>query len=256
VSAIAPFLACALVSVLGLAAPAAAEAPFFAGRTVDLIVGMPPGGGEDAYARLVQRHLATHVPGAPTIVVQNVPGAGSLRSVFAVSRAAADGTVIGSFSSSLIIEAIAAPERAQVDLRDFAFLGNVSEDIRVCYVSSAIGVRGIADLARREPVAFGATAVGTSGNVDAAILRKLMGVRIKEVDGYAGSAAKRLAIENGEIAGDCGGFTSLPEGWLKDGRITILVRMSPRPCCPGSTAPFRSPAICCATPATATSMIF
>ncbi len=201
--------------------------PFFSGKTVKMIVGMPPGGGVDAYARLVQRHLGRLVPGAPAIIVQNMPGAGSLRSVVALVNSPHDGTVIGTFSSSLITEAISAPERVKVDFRSFAFIGNVSEDIRVCYIRSASGVRSWQDLLARDQIIFGATAPGTSGNIDAAMLRNLFGVKLKQVQGYAGSADKRLALEKGEIDGDCGGWTSIPQDWLRDRKINVLIRLSP-----------------------------
>src|SRR5260370_7478160 len=84
--------------------------------------------------------MTRHLAGAPAIVVQNMPGGGSLRSVMALTNAGDDGTVIGTFSSSLITEAISTPERVKVDFRSYAFIGNVSEDIRVCYVSPATGV--------------------------------------------------------------------------------------------------------------------
>jgi len=206
-------------------APAGAEDAFAPGRTVKIIVGMPPGGGVDAYARLLQRHLVRHLPGGPAIVVQNMPGAGSLRSVMALAAAGDDGATIGTFSSSLITEAISAPERVKVDFRNYAFIGNVSEDIRVCYVSRASGVRNWHDLLARDRINFGATAPGTSGNIDTAMLRNLFGVKLKQVQGYAGSADKRLALEKGEIDGDCGGFTALSEDTLR--KINLMVRLSP-----------------------------
>jgi len=206
--------------------PAAAQAP---AKGIEILVGMPPGGGVDAYARLVQRHLPAQLKGAPTVVVQNMPGAGSLRSVLALSHAAEDGSVIGTFSSSLILQAIAAPDRVQqLDFRNFTFLGNIAEDIRVCYVRTAIGIESLAAV-KTSPttVSFAATARGTSGNIDAAVLRNLFGMKIKQVDGYEGSAAKRLAIENGEVDGDCGGFGEIPKAWLDAKKVHILVRMSP-----------------------------
>jgi tripartite-type tricarboxylate transporter receptor subunit TctC len=207
------------------ATSAPAEPALFSGKGLKLIVGMPPGGGVDSYARLVQRHLARFLPGAPAIVVQNMPGAGSLRSVIALANAPDD--AIGTFSSSLITEAIALPERVKVDFRSFAFVGNVSEDVRVCYLRSALGVRSWPDLLTRQQIIFGATAAGTSGNVDTAMLRDLFGVRLKQVQGYAGSADKKLALEKGEIDGDCGGFTALPQDWLQTPKINIVLRLSP-----------------------------
>jgi tripartite-type tricarboxylate transporter receptor subunit TctC len=201
------------------------ETASFDDKPIKIIVGMPPGGGVDSYARLVQRHLARFLAGTPTIVVQNMPGAGSLRSVMALANSSEE--AIGTFSSSLITEAISAPDRVKLDFRNFAAVGNVSEDIRVCYTRSAIGVRRWSELLSREQVIFGATAPGTSGNIDTAMLRNLFGVKLKQVQGYAGSADKRLALEKGEIDGDCGGFTSLPEDWLRGRKIDVLVRLSP-----------------------------
>src|SRR5256886_16680799 len=88
---------------------------FHSGKTLRIIVGLPPGGGADAYARLVQRHFGRHVPGRPTIVTQNMPGAGSQRSVMALNTSPEDGTVLAHFSSGLLTEAIAAPSKVRLD---------------------------------------------------------------------------------------------------------------------------------------------
>jgi tripartite-type tricarboxylate transporter receptor subunit TctC len=219
------------VASLTLAATGSATAQdvrsVFSGKTLDMIVGMPPGGGADAYARLVQRHLAAHLPGAASIVVENVPGAGSLKSLLYLDGLPADGTAIGTFSSGLLTEAITSPKRVRIDFRKYAWIGNVSPDVRVCYVRHGAGVRTWQDLLARSQVIFAASARGTAGNVDAAMLRELFGVKLKEVEGYAGSAAKRLAVERGEVDGDCGGWTSIPQDWRRDGKIDVVVRLSP-----------------------------
>ena len=222
----------AAIALLALGLPAgpsnAQEAPsFYAGKIIKLIVGLPPGGGADAYARLVQRHLGRHTAGTPTIIIQNMPGAGSLRSVMALNAAPEDGTVMAHFSSALLSEAITAPERVRLDFRSYAWLGNISEDVRVCYLRSASGIRNWNDMLARNEVIFGATAQGNAGNVDTALLRNLFGVKVKQVSGYAGSAEKRLAVEKGEIDGDCGGWTSVPDDWLRDRKINVMVRLSP-----------------------------
>jgi hypothetical protein len=227
-----PAAAVAAVALMALALPAAAQETqsaqaFYAGKTIKLIVGLPPGGGADAYARLVQRHLGRHIPGTPAILIQNMPGAGSLRSVMALNASPEDGTVMAHFSSGLLTEAITAPERVRVDFRNFAWLGNVSEDVRVCYLRSASGVRNWQDMLARKEVVFGATAQGNAGNVDTELLRNLFGVKVKQVSGYAGSAEKRLAVEKGEIDGDCGGWTSVPDDWLRDRKINVMIRLSP-----------------------------
>jgi len=224
--------AAAAIALLALGLSASAQETqsaqaFYAGKTIKLIVGLPPGGGADAYARLVQRHLGRHIPGTPAILIQNMPGAGSLRSVMALNASPEDGTVMAHFSSALLSEAITAPERVRVDFRSYAWLGNVSEDVRVCYLRSASGIRNWHDMIARHEVVFGATAQGNAGNVDTAMLRNLFGVKLKQVSGYAGSAEKRLAVEKGEIDGDCGGWTSVPDDWLRDHKINVMIRLSP-----------------------------
>jgi len=209
----------------------AAEQPhaFYAGKHITIVVGLPPGGGADAYARLVQHYLPRHIEGAPTVVVQNMPGAGSLKSVtYLNTTAPADGTVIATFSSALIEEALTAPERVKVDFRGYKWIGNVSEDVRVCYVWGASGVKNWQDMIGRQKALFmGATAPGTAGNADTAMLQHLFGVKIRQVQGYAGSADKRLAVERHEIDGDCGGWTAVPDDWLRDKKINVVVRLSP-----------------------------
>jgi len=200
---------------------------FYTGKTLRILVGLPPGGGADAYARLVQRHLGRHVPGAPAVVAQNMPGAGTLRSVMALNTSPEDGTVLAHFSSALLTEAITAPDKVKLDFRSFSWLGNVSEDVRVCYVRSVAGIQTWQDMVASNLVVFGATAPGTAGNVDTAMLRNLFGIKLRQVQGYAGSAEKRIAIERGEIDGDCGGFTSVPEDWLRESRIKVVIRLSP-----------------------------
>ena len=223
---------CCIVAIVFIlradAAPAQeSAAAFYAGKTIKLFVGLPPGGGADAYARLVQRHLGRHISGSPTVVVQSMPGAGSLRSVMALNAADADGTAMVHFSSGLLTEAITSPDRVKVDFRSYAFIGNVSEDVRVCYLRSGAGVRNWAEMMAHPGVIFAGSAAGTAGNANIAMLRNLFGVPLKIVQGYAGSAAKRLAIERGEVDGDCGGWTSVPANWLAERKINLIVRLSP-----------------------------
>jgi tripartite-type tricarboxylate transporter receptor subunit TctC len=196
--------------------------------SINLIVGMPPGGSVDAYGRLVQRHIARFLPAKPTIVVQNKPGAGSLLSVLAVANGRpADGLMMGTFSASLIPAAVADPARFKIDFRNFRFIGKVGQDYRVCYVRSATGIKNLKDLATHSGVTFAATAPGTSGNLNLAILKDLLKLPLKPVLGYEGSAAKRLAFERGEVDGDCGGVESIPLEWLANGTINLLVRFLP-----------------------------
>jgi len=211
------------------AAPAAAQdaASFYRGKTVRIVVGFSSGGGYDVYARVLARHLARHIPGTPSVVVQNMPGAASLKSVqYLTAGAPADGTLITTFNPGLITQSLTVPEKVGLSFLDYAWIGNVSEDFRVCYTWNGTGIRTWQDLLARPKVNFGNTGVGTSAYIDNRILSELFGVRMNMVMGYPGSADKRIAIERGELDGDCGSWTSMPEEWLRDSKITVHVRFS------------------------------
>jgi tripartite-type tricarboxylate transporter receptor subunit TctC len=222
-----------LLSSWAAIGPARAEdaASFFSGKTLRIVVGLPPGGAADAYARLVQRHLGAHLPGAPPIIVENVPGAGTAKSVAYMETLPPDGTAIVTFSFGLLTEAITSPERVKLDFRKAGWVGNVSEDARVCYLWHTTGVHDWHDLLARQDVVFSASAPGTAGYVDAAMLRELFGAHVKQINGYPGSAEMRLAVEKGEVDGSCGGWTAMPEDWLRGGKIgakvNVVVRLSP-----------------------------
>ena len=221
-----------------LAAPAAAQdaATFYKGKTVRLVVGFTPGGGYDVYARALGRHFGRHIPGNPTVVVQNMPGAASLKSVqYLNAGAPADGTVITTFNPGLITQSLTAPDKVPVKFLDYAWIGNVSEDFRVCFTWNATGVRSWQDFLAKNRLVFGNTGVGTSAYIDDRMLSDLFGAKLHAVMGYPGSADKRVAIERGELDGDCGSWTSLPEDWLRDGKITLLIRFS-RKLAPGMPA--------------------
>ena len=220
------------------AAPAAAQdvAGFYKGKTVRIVVGFSAGGGYDHYARVLSRHLGRHIPGNPTVIVQNMPGAASLNSVKFLSAAApADGTVINAFNPGLITQSLTVPQKVGVNFLNFGWVGNISEDFRVCHTWNGTGIRTWQDLLARPKVTVGNTGVGTSAYIDNRILSDLFGVKLHQVMGYPGSAEKRIAIERGELDGDCGSWTSLPVEWLSDKKITIHIRYS-RTLVPGMPA--------------------
>jgi tripartite-type tricarboxylate transporter receptor subunit TctC len=220
----------ALLAVWLLSAlPAGAQdaASFYKGKTVRIVVGFAPGGGYDLYARLVARHYARHIPGSPTVVVQNMPGAASLKSVqYLTAGAPTDGTLITTFNPGLITQSLTSPDKTPVKFLDYAWIGNVSEDFRVCFTWNATGIKSWQDFLARNRVAFGNTGVGTSAYIDDRILSDLFGVKLRAVMGYPGSAEKLIAIERGELDGDCGSWTSLPDDWLREKKITLLIRFS------------------------------
>jgi tripartite-type tricarboxylate transporter receptor subunit TctC len=230
--------ATAICVSLAFMAPATAQdvASFYKGKTIRIIVGFTPGGGYDIYARALARHYGRHIPGNPTVVVQNMPGAASLKSVQYLSAGApADGTLITTFNPGLITQSLTAPEKVSVKFLDYAWIGNVSEDFRVCFTWNGTGIKNWQDFLARDKVTFGNTGVGTSAYIDDRMLSDLFGVKLHAVMGYPGSADKRVAIERGELDGDCGSWTSMPEDWLRDKKVTMLIRFS-RQLVPGMPA--------------------
>jgi tripartite-type tricarboxylate transporter receptor subunit TctC len=222
-------LAIATLSIAGME-PGAAQDPaaFYRGKTVRIVVGFSSGGGYDVYARVLARHIGRYIPGNPTVVVQNMPGAASLKSVqFLTTGAPADGTLITTFNPGLITQSLTAPDKVgNVNFLDYAWVGNVSEDFRVCYTWNGTGIKNFQELLARPKVNFGNTGVGTSAYIDNRIVSELFGVKVNMVKGYPGSADKRIAIERGELDGDCGSWTSMPEEWLRDSKITVHIRFS------------------------------
>jgi len=222
-------LATAACCITGTA-PGAAQDPaaFYRGKTVRIVVGFSSGGGYDVYARVLARHIGRYIPGNPVIVVQNMPGAASLKSVqYLTTGAPADGTLITTFNPGLITQSLTAPDKVGgVSFLDYAWVGNVSEDFRVCYTWNGTGIKSFQELLARPKVNFGNTGVGTSAYIDNRILSELFGVKVNMVKGYPGSADKRIAIERGELDGDCGSWTSMPDDWLRDRKITVHIRFS------------------------------
>jgi tripartite-type tricarboxylate transporter receptor subunit TctC len=212
-----------------LATSAAAQdvAGFYKGKTLRIVVGFSAGGGYDHYARVVARHIGRYVPGTPAVIVQNMPGAASLKSVkYLTAGAPTDGTVINAFNPGLITQSLTVPQKIGTNFLDFAWLGSVTEDFRVCHTWNGTGIKTWQDLLKHPRVNFGVTGAGTASYIDSKMLSDLFGVNVHQVSGYPGSTEKRIAIERGELDGDCIGWTSVPEQWVRDKKVTIHLRFS------------------------------
>jgi tripartite-type tricarboxylate transporter receptor subunit TctC len=219
--------ATALTLTAGTVANAQSPADFYKGKTVNIVVGFSPGGGYDQYARLLSRHVGRHIPGQPNIVVQNSPGAGSLTAVRRVdANLPKDGTAIVTFNPALITESLTDPARIKVNFSQTAWIGSITRDFRVCYTWHATKITTWEEIAKRKEVIFGGTAKGTGSYVNGAILRNVFNMPIRHILGFPGSAEQRLAIERGELDGDCGSWSSIPEEWVRDKRINTFVVFS------------------------------
>jgi tripartite-type tricarboxylate transporter receptor subunit TctC len=208
---------------------ALAQDAFFKGKTVTIVVGYSAGGGYDQYARLVARHFGRHLPGNPTVLVQNMPGAASMNSVRHLdANAAKDGTVITTFDPGLILETIASPDIYKIKFSDYQWIGTLLRDIRICYAWGATGIKTFDEMMKRKEFLIGNTAKGSNAYVNGAILRKVLHAPVRQISGYPGSNEQRLALERGELEGNCGSWSAIPQDWIVNGKINALVRFSPK----------------------------
>lgn len=220
----------ALLLPVALGAPVMAQdgATYFKGKQMRLTVGFTPGGGYDAYTRLLSRHYARYIPGEPEIIVVNMPGASSFKAVqYLNSGAPKDGTAITAFNPGLLIQSMTIPDKVNVKFTDFAWIGSISEDLRVCYMWHETGVKTWEQMVARPQVIMGDTGAGSSSYVNQRLLLEVFDVKLKQILGYPGSAEKRLAIERGELEGDCGSWTSIAEDWIRDKKVNLVIRFSP-----------------------------
>jgi len=215
------------LAVVSLATPTAAQ-DFYRGKTITILAGFSPGGGFDINARVLARNFGRHIPGNPTVVVQNMTGAGSLTAVHYLDLSAPkDGTVLDIFNFGNIGDSRLHPDKIKVDFRKFNWIGSISQDLTVCYVWHTFGVKTIADLKAKPRVHMGLTGMGSSSDTNQRILKSVFGVRIQQVAGYPGSAEQRIAIERGELDGDCGAWSSIPLEWIEGRKIVPVIRSSP-----------------------------
>ena len=210
-------------------------ADFYRGRTMQLVLGYGPGGGYDVYARLVTQHIGKHIPGNPAVVLQHMPGAGSLRATnFLYNSAPKDGLTIGAFARDMpFMGVLEHNANVQFDPRKFIWLGSVAsgaDDSYLMYIRKDAAVKNIAD-ARRPggpPLVLGATGQGGAGNDWTVLLRDLIGLNIKLVNGYPDSGALFLAVERKEIDGrslDYSSVRSSRPDWLKpDSDMHVLLQ--------------------------------
>jgi tripartite-type tricarboxylate transporter receptor subunit TctC len=230
-----------VLSLAGLTATAtlAHADDFYKGKTFTIVVGFSPGGGYDVYARGLARHLAAHIPGNPGIIVQNMPGAGSLTSVRSLDvTAPKDGTVMAIFNPGLVTQSVVQPDKVKLDFRKFSWIGVVTPDFRVCYGYGPNGVKSWDDMMHRKEFVLGSTARGSGNYINGATLREVFHAPIKQILGFPGSAEQRLAMERGELDGDCGSYSSIPVEWIRDGLAHSFVRFTEQrpPEIPESTA--------------------
>ena len=216
----------ALFALAGLAGAAGVE-DFYKGRNVTLVIGYSVGGGYDAYARLLARYIGKHIPGNPSIIPQQMTGAGSLRAAnFIYSVAAKDGSVFGTFSRSMGITPL-IDASVQFDSRKFTWLGSVTDDNTTCVTWNTSPVKNWSDFLSK-PSKFGGEGAGSDPDIWVLLYKNVFGAKAQLVTGYPGTNDTVLAMERGEVDGLCGLSWSTIKTrhaeWLTSHSVNIIVQ--------------------------------
>jgi tripartite-type tricarboxylate transporter receptor subunit TctC len=219
----------ALATVVALPAKADPVADFYKDRTVTLITGYSAGGGFDLYTRIVANHLGKHIPGQPRILVQNMPGAGSLRAAnYLYNVSPKDGSVIA-LTRAPVLTPLVGSAGAQFEATKFTWLGSGSSDLTVCALLGAPKVKTMADAEKYE-FTLGGLGPGSDEDMYTKILKKLFGIKARLVSGYPGGAELILAVERGELDGRCGwAYSSIKiskPDWIATKKIKFLTALS------------------------------
>ena len=211
-------------------ASAQTPAEFFRGKTVSLFIGFGPGGEDDLWARLVARHLMTHIPGHPNVMPVHMPGSGGLLVANRLyNTAAKDGTVLGMINRGIAFEPLLGGQGAQFDALKINYLGSPGRDTTVCAARKDAAVQSMQDLYSRE-LAVGGTGSGADTAIYPEFLAALLGMKFKLVKGYQGSNQIQLAMERGEVQGICLSYDSLSRGNLaRSGGLNVLLQAALAP---------------------------
>jgi tripartite-type tricarboxylate transporter receptor subunit TctC len=217
-----------LAALTSTTAHAADVSDFYKGRTVSIIIGYSVGGGYDTYGRLLARYLASHIPGRPNVVPQNMPGAGSIKAAnYIYSVAPKDGSAIGTFGRTVPVAPLLGTAGASFDATKFAWLGSISRDTSLCITSRRSPVRTWDDFLKTQST-LGGEGSGSDPDVFSLLYKNVFGAKIKLVSGYPGTNDTSLAMERGEIDGFCGlswsTLKSRHPDWLKNKSINLIAQ--------------------------------
>jgi tripartite-type tricarboxylate transporter receptor subunit TctC len=202
---------------------------FYRGKTVRFIVGASAGGGYDTYTRTIARHMGKHIPGNPTLIVDNMPGAGFLISAnYMYKIAKPDGLTVGHFIGGLFLQQLLGKPGVEFDSRKFEFIGVPGQDNYVLGVAKSTGITTVEQLlAAKTPIKLGGVGAGSATDDIPKVLAATMGFPFQLVSGYKGTADVRLAFDGGEVQGICNSWESLKATWSKElssGEIVVVLQ--------------------------------
>ena len=222
----------ALIGATAAAGTAAAEtaADFYKGKTVSLIAGFPPGGGYDTYVRVLARHYGRFLPGQPTVIASNMPGAGSLTAANTIyAKYAPDGLALAMFASSAAMEPLIGNKSALFDPTKFSWVGSMSQDVAYCGVWRHPGGATTFDEMLTKETIIGGGAPAAITYQHPMVLKNVLKANLKIIQGYTGTRDINLAMQRGEVNGTCGMFGSSVNSQfgaeVKDGRMTLFIQM-------------------------------
>ena len=204
---------------------AAADEPFYKGKTISFIIGSDVGGGYDAYSRLMVRHLGNHLAGTPSIVAQNMPGAGAIRAtnqLYNVARK--DGTVIGMVDQAIYLSQILGTPELMADATKFNWIGRILSNSAVLFAWHTAPVQKAEDLFTKEMIV---ASTGTASRLNWQVLNAVVDTKFKIISGYKGTADSRLAMQRGEVHGLSMPWSALKNEageFLKDKSITLILQ--------------------------------
>ena len=217
-------------TMLWIAAPASAQsvADFYQGKQITLIVGAASGGGYDAQARLLARHIGKHIPGNPTVVVQNMPGAGSLQATnHLYNIAAKDGTTFGLIQRDMLVAKAMNAPGVRFDVEKFNWVGNLASEIGIVTAWHTSPIKTTEDLFNKEMI-VGGTGTTIDTETSPRLMNSLIGTKFRVVSGYTGTAQVLLAMERGEVMGlgdwSLSNIRSRNAQMLQDGKIRLLMQ--------------------------------
>ena len=212
------------------AGSSAAQQEMFAGKTITIYVGYTAGGSYDLYGRLAARHLGAHLPGHPAVVVQNMPGAGSLKAAnYLYEVAPRDGTALGVVVESTALEQALANPAAQYDAAKFTYVGRLATSNNVFMMWHTAKVQSLED-AKRAAALLAGTGPGSIAETIPRLTNALIGTRFKLISGYPASTEAMLAMERGEVDGSSSSWAAVKVGkqdWLRDKKIRIILQTTP-----------------------------
>jgi tripartite-type tricarboxylate transporter receptor subunit TctC len=214
--------------VAGFASLAPAQ-EFYKGKIITFIVGYSPGGTYDQYTRLIARHISKHVPGSPTTVVENMPGAGGMiLANHLYNRTKPDGLTVGAWASPLVLQQIMGNDATKFDGRKVGWLGIPAHYNTACHFSRASGIKTVDDwFAAKRPMKISSIGPGTSLSDVPKLLKAALNLPIDMVEGYKGGAEARLAVENGEVDGSCASWQATKVTWrsqMDSGEIRVVLQ--------------------------------